>query len=174
MTPESGLYFQEATMIRDKIESKDDGWRIPDELWERIKILLPPSPPHPLGCHKPPTDSRKVMDAIFFVLRTGVQWNSLSLCGFISSSTAHRWFQRWLQAGVFHELWKMILEEYDDSIGIDWSWLSMDGSMVKSPLGGEDTGPNPTDRGKKRDQAKPALRRQRDSAGSRDRRGKRA
>jgi IS5 family transposase len=43
----------------------------------------------------------------------------------------------------------MVLEEHDDAIGIDWSWLSMDGSMVKSPLGSEDTGPNPTDRGKK-------------------------
>ncbi len=42
----------------------------------------------------------------------------------------------------------MMLEEYDDSIGIDWSWLSLDGSMVKAPLGGEDTGPNPTDREK--------------------------
>ena len=32
---------------------KDDGWRMPDWLWERIGPLLPPSPPHPLGCHRP-------------------------------------------------------------------------------------------------------------------------
>lgn len=89
------------------------------------------------------------MDAIFFVLRTGVQWKSLSARGFIPGSTAYDWFQRWLAAGVFHELWKMMLEEYDDSINIDWSWLSLDGSMVKAPLGGEDTEPNPTDREKK-------------------------
>jgi transposase len=38
---------------------------------------------------------------------------------------------------------------YDDLQGIDWSWLSMDGCMTKAPLGGEKTGKNPTDRGKK-------------------------
>jgi transposase len=32
--------------------------------------------------------------------------------------------------------------------GIDWDWLSMNGVMTKAPLGGEKTGPNPTDRGK--------------------------
>ena len=114
-------------MKREKVQAKDDGWRIPDELWVRIQLLLPPSPSHPLGCHNPPADHRKAMDAIFFVLRTG----ALSACGFMPGSTAHGWFQRWLQAGVFHSLWKMMLDEYDDSIGIDWSWLSMDGSMVK-------------------------------------------
>lgn len=29
--------------------SVDDGWRMPDWLWERIEPLPPPSPPHPLG-----------------------------------------------------------------------------------------------------------------------------
>lgn len=152
-------------MSKKQPEPLDDDWRIPDTLWERMAILLPPPPPHPLHCHKPPTDYRKAMDAIFFVLRTGVQWKSLSARGFIPGSTAHDWFQRWLGAGVFHELWKMMLEEYDDSIGIDWSWLSLDGSMVKAPLGGECTGPNPTDRGKKRDQAQPPRRRKRNPIG---------
>ncbi len=161
-------------MKREKVQAKDDGWRIPDELWVRIQLLLPASPSHPLGCHNPPADPRKAMDAIFFVLRTGAQWKSLSACGFMPGSTAHGWFQRWLQAGVFHSLWKMMLDEYDDSIGIDWSWLSIDGSMVKSPLGGEGTGPNPTDRGKKGNQAKRSRRRQRDSSGPLRNRSKRA
>lgn len=153
-------------MNKEKSKPPVDDWRIPDALWERIAILLPPSPPHPLHCHKPPTDPRKAMDAIFFVLRTGVQWKSLSAQGFIPGSTAHDWFQRWVNAGVFHELWKMMLDEYDASIGIDWSWLSLDGSMVKAPLGGEDTGANPTDRGKKRNQTQPSRRCKRDSIGA--------
>jgi len=33
--------------------------------------------------------------------------------------------------------------------GIEWEWQSMDGAMTKAPLGGEGTGANPTDRGKK-------------------------
>lgn len=33
--------------------------------------------------------------------------------------------------------------------GIAWEWQSADGSMNKSPIGQEDVGKNPTDRGKK-------------------------
>ena len=51
--------------------------------------------------------------------------------------------------GMFLELWRVGLERYDELKGLDWSWLSMDGAMTKSPLGGgRPTGPNPTDRGK--------------------------
>lgn len=32
--------------------------------------------------------------------------------------------------------------------GLDLEWQSADGAMTKAPLGGEKTGPNPTDRGK--------------------------
>ena len=53
-----------------------------------------------------------------------------------------------MAAGVFLELWQVGLERYDELQGLDWSWLSMDGALTKAPLGGEKTGPNPTDRGK--------------------------
>jgi short-subunit dehydrogenase len=54
---------------------RDDGWRLPDELWAEMEPLLPPRPAHPLGCHNPRVPDRSAMDAIFFVLRTGCQWN---------------------------------------------------------------------------------------------------
>ena len=127
----------------------DDGWRIPDPLWVRIIELLPPRPVHPLGCHNPRVDDRKAMDAIFFVLRAGCQWNALNATGICSSSSAHRRFQEWVHAGVFARLWQLGLVEYDALEGIDWAWLSMDGAMTKAPLGGESTGKNPTDRGKR-------------------------
>src|SRR6266511_3774057 len=38
---------------------------------------------------------------------------------------------------------------YDDQTGIEWEWLALDGALGKAPLGGEETGPNPTDRAKK-------------------------
>ena len=85
---------------------RDDGWRIPDWLWERTEPLLPPPPPHPLGCHRPRVPNRDAMDAILLVLRTGMQWNALNATGVCSSSAAHRRFQEWEQAGVFHEIWR--------------------------------------------------------------------
>src|SRR5262245_27972657 len=126
----------------------DDQWRIPDILWERIEALLPPRPPHPLGCHNPRVPDRQAMDGIFFVLRTGCQWNALNAPGICSSSSAHRRFQEWTSAGVFVTLWADGLREYDRLKGLDWSWLAMDGAMTKAPLGGEWVGKNPTDRGK--------------------------
>jgi hypothetical protein len=89
------------------------------------------------------------MDAIFFVLRTGCQWNALNHTGICSSSSAHRRFQEWTQAGVFKAFWRDGLLAYDAFNGIDWTWLALDGAMGKAPLGGEKTGPNPTDRAKR-------------------------
>ncbi len=112
-------------------------WRTPDALWAEIAPLLPPGKPHPLGCHNPRVDDRRAMDAIFFRLRTGCQWNALSATGLCSSSSAHRRFQEWTAAGVFHALWRRGLTEYDALHGIDRRWLAADGAMTKAPLGGE-------------------------------------
>ncbi|WP_205833115.1 IS5 family transposase [Azohydromonas caseinilytica] len=128
--------------------TKDDGWRISDELWEKIEPLLPQRPSHPLGCHRSRVPDRAAMNAILLVLRTGMQWNALSATGICSSSSAHRRFLEWTEAGVFREFWRQSLLDYQVLKGIDWDWLAMDGAMTKAPLGGEKTGPNPTDRGK--------------------------
>ena len=76
---------------------RDDGWRLPDQLWAKMELLLPPRPKHPLGCHNPRVPDRAAMDAIFFVLRTGCQWNALNATGICSSSSAHRRFQEWVE-----------------------------------------------------------------------------
>ena len=135
-----------------------DKWRIPDALWAKIAPLLPAHvpKPHPLGCHRPRVDNRKAMDAIFFVLRTGCQWNALNATGICSSSTAHSRFQEWTAAGAFEKLWAMGLKEYDALKGIDWAWQSMDGAMTKAPLGGGKNRPQPYGSGQRRRQAQPA------------------
>jgi putative transposase len=124
----------------------DDGWRIPDELWERVEPLLPPERPHPKG-GRPWQPARQMADAIFYVLRTGCQWKALPR-SLGAASTVHDRFRDWVEAGVFRRLWECGLVEYDERIGIDWEWQAMDGAMTKAPLGGESTGRNPTDRGK--------------------------
>jgi transposase len=116
---------------------QDSGWRVPDELWEQMVVLLPPRPRHPLGCHNPRVPDRAAMDAIFFVLRTGSQWGALDATGICSK--AHRRFSE--EAGVFHEFWRRGLLSYDELVGIDWEWLSADGAMA--PLGGEKNRPQP-------------------------------
>ena len=107
----------------------DDGWRLPDDLWVKMEPLLPPRPKHKLGCHNPRVPDRAAMDAIFFVLRTGCQWNALKETRICSSSSAHRRFQEWTKAGVFDVFWREGLLAYDAVNGIEWSWLALDGAM---------------------------------------------
>lgn len=108
-----------------------------------MEPLLPPRPKHPLGCHRPRVPDRSAMDAIFFVLRMGCQWNALRETGLCSSSSAHRRFQEWVEAGVFAMFWREGLLAYDAVAGIDWTWLALDGAMVKAPLGGGKNRPQP-------------------------------
>lgn len=133
---------------------KDDGWRIPDAFWEKMELLLPPGKPHPLGCHRPRVPNRDAMDAIFFVLRTGCQWNALRATSICSSSSAHRRFLEWAEAGVFTEFWKRGLLEYDKLKGINWSWLALDGSITKAPLGGKKNRRKSDGQSKKRNKKK--------------------
>lgn len=103
---------------------------------------------------------RDAMDAILLVLRTGMHWNALDATGICSSSSAHRRFQEWVDAGVFAEIWRQGLLDYDETVGIDWTFLACDGAMTKAPLGGPMTGPNPTDRAKRGRNVRFSARRQ--------------
>jgi len=69
----------------------DDGWRIPDELCERIEPLLPPKRSYPKG-ERPRMPDRRAMDAIFDLLRTGCQWKALPR-RLGAASTVHDRFQ---------------------------------------------------------------------------------
>ena len=130
-------------------------WELSDSLWARIEPVLPKPKSRYRGRGKnrkhiggrPVAAHRQLMTGILYVLRTGGQWNALPK-EFGSGKTAHRYFQRWVRAGVFKRLWQAGLSEYDELKGIDWKWQAADGAMTKAPLGGEKTGKNPTDRGK--------------------------
>jgi putative transposase len=115
----------------------DDPWRIPDVLWRKIQPLLPPGKPRRQGGHNSPVEPRRVMDAIFFVVRTGCPWRALNVTGICSSSTAHRWFQVWSRAGVFVQLCRMGLLEHDQHKGIGWRWPSGGDAATKTAAGGK-------------------------------------
>jgi transposase len=139
--------------------------QIPDALWERIEPLLPKYPVSPEG-GRPRLPLRKVVTGILYVLQTGCQWKAMPR-EFGSGSAIHAYFQQWEVGGVFAKLWRLALEEYDDLVGIDWQWQSLDGAMTKSPLGGGENREKPDRSGQTRRQAVGADRWRRSS----DRRG---
>ena len=132
-------------------------WELSDSLWLQIEPLLPRVKSRYRGRGKerkhiggrPAANRRKLISGILYVLRTGCQWNALPKETYGSGKTAHRYFQRWVRAGVFRRMWAAGLTDYDELKGIAWKWQAADGAMTKAPLGGEKTGPNPTDRGKR-------------------------
>ena len=143
-----------------------ESWVVTDEFWQRVEPLVPQrmAPPskeyvRKPGAGRPPKPARQVFEGIVYVLRTGCQWKALPAERFGSASAIHKRFLEWEKAGFFESLWKAGLAEYDDMQGIAWRWQSIDGALMKAPLAQEAVGPNPTDRGKKGEQAPPAGRR---------------
>lgn len=132
----------------------DGRYQIPDELWQRIQVLIPPPPKKKNKDRpgRPRMDDRRAMNAIFYVLRTGCQWNALPR-SLGASSTVHDRFQEWRKAGVFEKMWRESLLEYDARKGIEWEWQSMDTVMTKAPLGGKKHGPQSHGQGEIRDKA---------------------
>lgn len=140
--------------------AKTKSWEVSDTFWERVENLIPNSEregdkkyTRKIGGGRKPKSKRVVFEAIVYVLRTGCQWKALPKEKYGSASAIHKYFLEWSKKGVFLSLWRAGLAEFDEMAGIAWEWQSIDGSMVKAPLAREAVGPNPTDRGKKWDQA---------------------
>jgi transposase len=139
---------------------KIQSWDVSDALWEKVQALVPRTSRNPNrkyrrapGGGRKPLPCRQVFEGIVYVLRTGCQWKALPRERFGCPSAIHRYFLEWAQAGFFLALWQAGLTDYDGLQGIAWDWQSMDGAMTKAPLAQESVGANPTDRGKKGDQA---------------------
>ena len=121
-------------------------WKLPDDLWEIIKILLDEFDP-PASTGRPRDDRRPILNAIIHRLRSGCQWNHLPR-EFGDDSKIHRVFQHWVKLGIFAKIWAELLAECDELEQVQWDWQAADGWLGKARLGGDSIGPNPTDRAK--------------------------
>ena len=142
--------------------AKTRSWEVSDELWKQVEPLIPKRRRErgrkfirAVGGGRKPLEPRRIFEGIVYVLRTGCQWKALNKERFGAPSSIHHYFQQWMKSGFFLKLWKAGLAEYDDMEAIAWRWQSIDGSLIKAPLARDCVGPNPTDRGKKWNQAQP-------------------
>jgi transposase len=122
-----------------------------DTVWAAIEPLLPiHAETHPLGCHRPRIPDRDCFEVMLIHLVTGASWEDCErLCGHkVSDTTARARRDEWEQAGLFDAIANEAICAYDKIIGLDLSEVAVDGSLHKSPAGGEGTGKNPTDRAK--------------------------
>jgi transposase len=93
-------------MLTSEDTRVDFSYFIPDAIWDRINALLPQlilrRKKKKTG--RPRMDDSKAMSAIFYILRTGCQWNALPR-SLGASSTVHDRLQEWRKAGVFKRMW---------------------------------------------------------------------
>jgi putative transposase len=121
-------------------------WEVSDDLWERIEELLNEyDPPKKTGRKR--EEARKIINGIIYRFRTGCQWNQIPE-KYGDDSTIHRTFQRWVEINLFEMLWSLLAAECDELALLDWEWQAADGWLGKARSGGDDVGPNPTDRAK--------------------------
>ena len=123
---------------------------VSDELWQRIEPLLPqPKPRRFRFPGRKPLDYRKVLTGIIFVLKTGIPWEQLPQemgCG--CGMTCLNYLNAWQRAGVWEKLHQILLAELEQADKLDWSRAAVDSAKARALGGGDQTGPNPTDRGK--------------------------
>jgi transposase len=122
---------------------------VTDELWKRIEPFIPKhqSPTEKGG--RPPIDDRAALTGILFVLKTGIPWEDLPQemgCG--CRMTCWRRLRDWQAAGVWDRLHEVLLAELHAAGKIDFSRAVVDSGSVRAVGGGDQTGPNPTDRSK--------------------------
>ena len=137
-------------MKKDTTKPKSPNYRqVPRPLWRIIKQHLPKQvrQPGPGRSRKP---NRAVMNGLWFILWTGCQWKAIATAWFgVSSSVLHERFQTWQEQGIWEQVFRSMLRFYARNRRIQWKWQAVDSRSCASPLGGDDTGKNPTDRGKK-------------------------
>lgn len=119
-------------MVFDLMNNTIDFRSVPDELWVQIEPLLSQFCRTKSGGSKP-NPQRFILAGILYKCRTGCQWAMIPRC-YGSKSSIHEHFQRWTRAGIFDELFRIILKDYAEHFGLDPEWQAMDGTLIQSPV----------------------------------------
>ncbi len=113
---------------------------LPDALWDEVKGLIRPHPPHPKGGNAW-ADDRRCLRGIVFVLRTGIQWQELPAEAFgVSGVTCWRRLRDWTAAGVWPAMHARVLHELEAAGGVDHSIGLVGSASVRAVKGGRTPG----------------------------------
>ena len=85
-------------------------YELTDHEWAAIKPMLPNKP---RGV--PRVNVRRVLNGIFWVLRSGAPWRDLP-DGFGPYTTCYNRFVRWRQAGVWHRIMNTLARAHDSAV----------------------------------------------------------
>ena len=121
---------------------------MPEEFFEVVEPLLPPDQPVGPKGGRPPIANGVALRVIWYVLTSGVRWEDVVASMGCSGRTAHRRLRAWQEAGIWDALHLKLLELLNRDGKLNLKIAVFDSTLVPAPGGGEQTGPNPTNRGK--------------------------
>jgi transposase len=103
----------------------------------------------PLGTGRPPMPTIKVVEALRFFVREGMQWRELrATAGRACGSTLRRRLDDWSATALLRRVHAVLVRMVRSGTeSAPWD-VVVDSCSVRAKRGGELTGPNPTDRGK--------------------------
>jgi len=103
-------------------------YELTDEQWELIKVLLPFNHGQRGRQWK---DHRTILNAVFWVLRTGAPWRDLPE-RYGPWQTIYDRFQRWRRGGLFDQILQRLQVRLDAEAQIDWDLWCVDGSSIRA------------------------------------------
>ena len=101
--------------------------RLTDEQWELIKDVFPP----PAKTGRPPSDRRKIMDGVLWILRTGAPWRDLPE-EYGPWGTVWDLFDKWNADGTLDEILHRLQAAKVDLGQIDQDLWCVDGTVVRA------------------------------------------
>ena len=121
---------------------------MPDAFYDLVSHHLPPEQPVGPQGGRPPTPHRVTLKVLWYVLATGCRWEDVPHDMGCSGRTAQRRLQAWEELGIWDRLHADLLRLLRQADKLDPDVAVVDSLLVRAFGGGEETGPNPTDRGK--------------------------
>lgn len=119
--------------------------RLSDEQWERIRGHFPEENIPEGRPGRKPVPTRRVLEAVLWILNTGAQWHMLPQ-SYPNYKTVHRRFQQWCAQQVLREVLKDLANGLRERGVIDEREAFIDATFASAKGGGGEIGP--TKRGK--------------------------
>ena len=100
---------------------------------DRLRAILPSYPQKPVGRKR--ADILKVFQGILWVLESGARWEDIDKRRYASYQTCHRYFQEWVQSGVFLRALETLVKDGQSEGLLKLHESFVDGSFVPAKKG---------------------------------------
>ena len=105
-----------------------------EEQWRVVRELIPEPQRRADGRGRPWRDTRTVLEAILWILRTGAPWQGLPE-RYPSYQTCHRRFQQWVRSGALRTVLEVLAQDLYERGGIKLDECFIDGSFAPAKKG---------------------------------------